>query len=301
MGPRQWYDAQVVLWLVLLVACVTQAAKVVRRRQSYSKNRRRVIVIFLAAASVIVIVYGSDEPYQLGEPVMLHKMPTVHRTWKNIHKFPVPKVEWERLGFQVRDVDDKAMLEDVRNAGLEEIYRLLPNAASRADLWRLVVVHTFGGWYADADVFPRPGIAVLGKTRDLVMLNEACGFSSVSRFKTYVGLSSIMHAPQYKNSIFAAPQGWSGLAKTISMVRERVNANSDTQRWSQQVLMDITGPGVLTDAIEDLLFLDDKATVLPCSRQKDLYHHASMGSWRGGGSSIALQAEESGSSSEHLN
>lgn len=209
-------------------------------------------------------------------------MPTVYRMWKNLSDFPVKGEQWEKLGFRVIDVDDNGAYDDVRRAGFAGVWNKLPNYAAKADLWRYIILFKNGGWYADADVIPLAGLTAVSKIHDTVLFNEACGSKWFNLLKYYIGLSTITRAPQFKQSIFAAPRAWPPLISTLQLLKQRVEA-AGTRQWHDEDVINFTGPGVFTDAVMywyKKLIENSRAAVFFCSEQKQLFKHLGMGTWR---------------------
>lgn len=234
----------------------------------------------LAALSVLLlfVATGSDERVVLGRFEHVPK-PVVHRTYNFAGTPTVSAAEWRAAGFVVDDADDDAARGLVAALGFGDVYDRLPNGASRADLYRYAVVYERGGWYADQDVHPSPGLLSLARTRAHVFFHEACGWCVVNALKHRMGLSTITRAPQYKNSLFAAPPGWPALRLTMDAVRHRLNAHAGP--WTEADVINVSGPGVLTDVLQMLRAIGANVTLVPCSRQRSLFLHESVGSWRG--------------------
>lgn len=239
-----------------------------------------VIAAVFAIVSMAAYLTGSDEHADVGVLATVTGPPVVHRTHGG-HP-PVPASAWEDIGFVVHDADDAAARRAVEEWGSDvlAVYDELPNNASRADLYRYVAVHTNGGWYADADVEPLPPMHDLAMTRDTVLFHEACGRHWVTRLKRDLGVSTILRAPQYKNSVFAAPAGWAPLKMAVdkAVVRARRHVGTYTERD----VIEVTGPAVLTDAIELYTATNPTSnpTLVACAGQH-FFTHYSLGSWRG--------------------
>lgn len=224
----------------------------------------------------MVICFSGVEPQQEGHP-SLRSTPTVFRMWENISSMPVPAEKWKRAGFVVRDFSHDSAEELVASAGLGAVWNSLPHYASKADLFRLVAISKFGGWYADADIVPLSQISFLGERYKLVLFNEACGFMWFNKFKRFVGLSTITRAPQYRNSLFAAPKNWRPLRAAILMLES--NVLNVPQPWSVPDVIEATGPGLLTKAVS--LFPEDlkQATIVSCAAQSKQLKHLGLRTW----------------------
>lgn len=204
--------------------------------------------------------------------------PVVYRMWRDLKTFPVPGAKWKDLGFRVVDFDHKAAYEVVAAEGYGDLWKQLPNYAAKADLFRYAIVNARGGWYADADVLPLPGLAAVANNFDTVLFHEACGFALVNWLKYRLGLSTVTHAPQWRASLFAAPKGWRPLASALKMLPHRLRQHSSGKAWEKVEQIDITGPGLLADAIIENEPLPDAMRV-PCNAQKALFDHAGLHTW----------------------
>jgi len=227
---------------------------------------------------ILIIMFGHDEVATDGRrtaPGVPH--PVVYRMWRNLSTFPAPAAMWEGLGFRVVDFDHDTALEVVAGAGYRDVWEQLPNYAARADLFRYIIINAHGGWWADADVLPLPGLAVVANNFDTVLFHEACGFSLINRLKFKLGMSTVTHAPQWRCSMFAAPKGWAPLGSALEMLRHRLQRHS-SGGWTKSAQIDITGPGLLTDAINAYKPASD-AKRIPCNMQQSLFNHIGLGTW----------------------
>lgn len=223
--------------------------------------------------------FNDNDKFFGGEPIY---MPTVYRMWKNLSYFPVKAERWRELRFRVIDVDHDGAYYDVRRAGFADVWNKLPNYAAKADLWRYITLFKNGGWYADADVIPLAGLAAVSKIHDTVLFNEACGSKWFNLLKYYIGLSTITRAPQFRLSIFAAPQAWPPLISALQLLKQRVETMG-TRKWQNTDNINLTGPGLFTDAIMHwyrTLIQNSTAVLFFCSEQKQLFKHLGMGTWR---------------------
>ena len=244
------------------------------------------LVCGLCVLFVVWAVFsGSDETEQPGT-LTICKRPVVHRTYAGQPR--VPAEVWESLGFVVDDASDEQARTLVAEWGGETLaaYDALPNGAARADLYRYAVVYKRGGWYADADVHPLSAMQDLAATRDLVLFHEACGRFWFNRLKRDLGQSTIMRAPQFKNSAFAAPGGWEPLKIAIEKAVRRARRHEGL--YTEADVIEVTGPGVLTDAIQlhGAVNPNRDATIVPCAKQR-YFVHDKAGSWRGAATNTA--------------
>ncbi|CAF3108642.1 unnamed protein product, partial [Rotaria sp. Silwood2] len=87
----------------------------------------------------------------------------IHQTWKNnnLSTYPINNShsEWKRLypNYKIRlwtDEDIDELISEDHYKNLYNIYKEYPYSIQRADLSRLIILHSQGGIYADLDVFP---------------------------------------------------------------------------------------------------------------------------------------------------
>jgi len=239
---------------------------------------------FVATFIWAVMMFEHDEVAVEGRRAAVQD-PVVYRMWRNLSTFPVPGAMWEEAGFRVVDFDHDTAFKAVAAAGFGDLWEQMPKGdySARSDLFRLLIIHARGGWYADADVWPLPGLAAVANNFDTVLFHEACGFSLMNRLKVKLGLSTVTHAPQWRFGLFAAPKGWPPLGSAVGIMRHRVRKNGNGKAWTGPAMtkaehIDIVGPGVFTDGITENEPLPD-AKRLPCNTQGTLFIHNGMGTW----------------------
>lgn len=232
------------------------------------------VVACVAALHLFVLETDKDSP---GVMTRVTK-PIVHRSWKNLSTFPVSRTMWENLGFTVYDYNDTAAFAIVARNGYGREWRQLTSFAAKTDLFRYVILYEQGGWWADADMVPKSGIRMLGLTRSMVLFHEACGYLWFNRVKFACGLSTVTHAPQYKNSLLAMPAKSPILLTALQLLRLRV-ADHGGQRWSVVNVIDTTGPGLLTAAVELHPGEVRQGAIVGCKSQYRYMHHLGLRTW----------------------
>jgi len=225
---------------------------------------------------------GSDEVALSGHNVHAATL-RVHRFWEDGGvggKPAIPASDWESHGFVVHDYDNASASLIVARHSLEvlDLYNRLPNWSARSDLFRYVVLYEHGGWWADTDVKPTPRMAELAARHNLVFFHEACGRRALNRLKKKLGLTSISRTTQLKTAIFATKRAWKPLLGVIDLVQRRAWDHHGI--YSEEDVVDITGPGALTDAVLDAL-VDDGASLVTCAESKSYFEHLGLGLWRG--------------------
>lgn len=233
-------------------------------------------MISVAALITLTVLFGDNEPYQDGIPCVDCDQPVVYRMWKNRTSFPVAGRWWSLLGFTVLDFDHDQAYELVEMHGYGDTWQRLPNYASKADLFRLVALYHYGGWYADADMKPQPLLQRLAAKYHVVIFNGACGWMAINKLKYNLGLSTVTHAPQFRCEIFAAPKQWPPLLTALTTLRANSNI---TRPWTVANQIDFSGPGLFTDSILQHEEEYPKANVIKCSKQGVYFRHLRLHSW----------------------
>lgn len=229
---------------------------------------------------------------------------------------------WRALGLEARLADDARCRRDFALAaerlslpGALQLYDAAPTPVLRADLWRLAVVLLEGGIYADADVQPlsrlrsmlaaassRPASDSHGpphrsgpKEIGLILFIENWSFipDSLGRAAIALGLTDFARFPQYRNCIFAAAAPAHPLLESaLRLALERLSAELARREGDGQPertpadarVLELTGPGLLTDAARAFLAERGPADVLFIDRGTgtSLFIHAGVGSWKQG-------------------
>ena len=242
--------------------------------------RHDIVLGLFAATAMIYYFVGTDEMMLFGASEYVGS-PQVHRFWEGSDSAPaVPASHWTALGFVVHDHGNASAYAVIRrhDPRLLAVYDRLPNWSARSDLFRYVVLYEEGGWWADADVEPTQTLAVIAAVNRLVFFHEACGRVVANRMKRVLGLTSISRTTQLKTAIFAARRGWPPLLFVITIVRRRESAHVGP--YTEEDVVDITGPGALTDgALVSLI--DAGAKLVQCSESSLYFKHFGLGLWRG--------------------
>ena len=110
------------------------------------------------------------------------------------------------------------------------LYKGLPLAVMRADLWRYCVIYKYGGIYADVDTILKCSPEMFIMDKDLVISAE--------------------HSDHLCQWVFAAPPGSPILKNIIDMVVHRISLGIHPEK---HFVLNTTGPGVFTAAIIDYL------------------------------------------------
>lgn len=114
----------------------------------------------------------------------------------------------------------------------------------KADIFRYLVLWSYGGYYADADVEPAKAIADWEVPEDTSLL---VGYEFGHRFPEWQRAEiKFGRTEQFQQwFIVSAPQN-PVLLRCLQMIRERFT-------WKIQSTLDLTGPGVFSDAVHEFL------------------------------------------------
>lgn len=200
---------------------------------------------------------GRSAPRRLLQQVLLHQtshsmnMSVVEVAWQD---------SWRDLGFEVRLADDARCREDLLTlAAVTGIgaylttYDALETGVQRSDMWRYAVLYLHGGIYADIDVVAEPAIVELitsEAARPGIIFVESFPVPwPVSNLALALGLTDMVRLPQYRNCIMVAPEWHPALRATLDAIVMRANALSWHRSTEPARTLELTGPGVFTDAV----------------------------------------------------
>ncbi|CAI7638281.1 unnamed protein product [Penicillium manginii] len=152
--------------------------------------------------------------------------------------------------------------------GLSTLYQAYPHHVLRADLLRYLILWYYGGYYADTDVFPARSIKSCPSLQKSVFKTDVPDISLVVGIEIDEPFASPqkMHDWHWVRSYgfiqytMFAPRQFSPLLREIIV---RVLSHSKRHldesnvflgpRYNELTTLEITGPGVFTDAILDVL------------------------------------------------
>lgn len=183
--------------------------------------------------------------------------------------------------------DDEAGFEFVKEylpAHLQA-YKDFPQKVQRTDFLRLALVYVFGGFYMDLDILP---IQPLDSLTDLSLVLAEEMTISEARQKAL----NLKYRIRIANYMFGGTSGHPFIRSVIDSMALR----SSMAVTSQQEVLDITGPGLLTDtywdnvdAYQDITLLRNQGQyyVMPDGRREpclfgDYAVHLHTGTWRKG-------------------
>ena len=140
--------------------------------------------------------------------------------------------------------DDEMGEQFVRETFPEYItqYKSLTHNVQRTDFLRLALVYGLGGFYMDMDVFPlKPLDELLSHS---LVLAEELTVSEETRKEL-----NLKYCIRIANFMFGGQAGHPLLRRVIDELAKRYNVEVE----SQQKILDVTGPGLLTDMYWDNL------------------------------------------------
>lgn len=208
---------------------------------------------------------------------------------------------WRRLGFEVRTADDAQVRDDVcrlvRETGRADFLRVfdgLETSIQRSDVWRYAILYLDGGVYADIDVVAHAPIAellVADTSRPLVFTESLPLFdwlphAVVGRVGTLalsLGLTDLVRLPQRRNCLMAAPRRDRLMLRTLELVVARFDSARGKPLAPEPTrTLELTGPGVYTDAVQAEREAHGGARLRFVSRLEGLryFEHVAQGSWK---------------------
>lgn len=170
--------------------------------------------------------------------------------------------------------------------GLASIYHSYPHFVQRSDLLRYLILWYYGGYYADMDVFPVQPIKQCPAMLDTVFNKANPDISlvlGVEIDEPFASSEKMDHWHWVRRYGFLqytiyAPRRFSPLlreviVRVISHTKQHLDRSSILfgPRYSELATLEITGPGVFTDAILDVLSdsLPDSHPLVVQSSQAD--------------------------------
>ncbi|KAJ5359680.1 uncharacterized protein N7496_012093 [Penicillium cataractarum] len=152
--------------------------------------------------------------------------------------------------------------------GLSSLYHSYPHHVLRADLLRYLILWYFGGYYADTDVFPARSIKQCPSLRNSVFqidnpdISLVVGieidepFASPKKMRdwhwvrSYGFIQYTMYAPRRFSPLLREV-----IVRVLSHTKRHIDESNIFlgARYNELTTLEITGPGVFTDAILDVL------------------------------------------------
>lgn len=152
--------------------------------------------------------------------------------------------------------------------GLAKLYHAYPHHVLRADLLRYLILWYYGGYYADTDIFPKQSIKSCPSLENSVFQTDNPDISLVVGVEIDEPFASPqkMHDWHWVRSYgfiqytMFAPRRFSPLLREVIVrVLSHTKRHLDESnvflgaKYNELTTLEITGPGVFTDAILDVL------------------------------------------------
>ena len=236
-------------------------------------------------------------------------LPVLHQTVKNLVLTQEQlqwRASWIRLGFRVRTADNAQARRDIvrmvdmtGDSRLLRVYDALETNVQRSDVWRYAILWLEGGIYADIDVYAHPPITSLVQSSPGVIFTESLPLfdwmpSMVARGISFValhlGLTDLVRLPQRRNCIMLAPKRHPLMLHTLQRIVAKFEAEHHlAPRPEPTHTLELTGPGILTDALNELVAAHgglavglDALRIRLVSRFDGMqyFQHVAQGTWK---------------------
>ncbi|KAJ5882964.1 uncharacterized protein N7473_009850 [Penicillium subrubescens] len=200
--------------------------------------------------------------------IMLGQNPSAEMRSDDSLKFEKKNSEWKYSLVTTEWADEFVSITLASIPGLASLYHSYPHHVLRADLLRYLILWYFGGYYADTDIFPATSIKQCPSLRNSVFktdnpdislvvgieIDEPFASSQKMRdwhwVRSYGFIQYTMYAPRRFSPL---------LREVIVRVLSHTKRHKDESniflgaRYNELTTLEITGPGVFTDAILDVL------------------------------------------------
>jgi mannosyltransferase OCH1-like enzyme len=147
-----------------------------------------------------------------------------------------------------------------------QVYKNLPRKVMQADMWRLLILHHYGGVYLDMDVECKKPIEQWGESFGIIKLNGSNWSTSAKATNNDGGddrqLIQLMAGIEFEHSQFtnwaiAANPNHPILYKAVEMIVQRAStlpslagpANSNTTKLNDDEVIQMSGPKLFSAAI----------------------------------------------------
>jgi len=193
--------------------------------------------------------------------------------------------------------DDEDMEQDIiklseltGNTEFQQTYSQLDGPVQKSDFWRYAKLYLEGGIYADVDVVALPEIVsliqqFLQTNKELIVFVE--NFWFFGWFGLVFRLDSMVRYPQYRQCIMVAKRSNEQVFLTaLTIITEKVKSGTTSTLTEPSRTLELTGPGVYTDAVNSYCFAagKDAEKCLVIYRYKGFifFHHVGTASWKNG-------------------
>lgn len=154
-----------------------------------------------------------------------------------------------------------------------DIYAAIPRGAAKSDLARMVTLYVRGGHYADLDV--------RFKTIPPIQENRVIVYSELSYTPPFVGLANYAISSSPKHPF---------ILMVINEISNRVLKMKGKEKWTEQDVLNTTGPNVLSDVYkawkekkEELFRTESvnyRVSKLGFKTSRSILIHEAAGTWR---------------------
>ncbi|KAJ5286604.1 hypothetical protein N7478_002290 [Penicillium angulare] len=218
-------------------------------------------------------LHGSENPPDIIWQMLLKDMPTMHKTTSQIRGDDSLQMEQQNSEWAYKLVNGQWAEEFVTITlstipGLAKLYHSYPHYVHRSDLLRYLILWYYGGYYADIDARPVQSIKKCPKMQDSLFGSDDPDVSLVLGIEIDEPFASAeeMHYWHWvrrygflQYSIYA-PRRFSPLlreviVRVLSHTKRHIDESSIFlgPQYNELTTLEITGPGVFTDAILDVL------------------------------------------------
>ncbi|KAJ5480107.1 hypothetical protein N7530_005616 [Penicillium desertorum] len=196
-------------------------------------------------------------------------LPGVSQRSDDSIQFEKKNPEWKYKLVQA-DWADKFIFETLESIpDIARLYKSYPHSVHRGDLLRYLILWYYGGYYVDLDVYPARSIKTCPSLRDSIFKDDTVntnvslvvGIEIDEPFASPQKMRDWHWARRYGFIQYAiyAPRRFSPLLREIIVrVLSHTKQRADRSyfwsgRYNEMDTLEITGPGVFTDAILDVL------------------------------------------------
>jgi mannosyltransferase OCH1-like enzyme len=147
-----------------------------------------------------------------------------------------------------------------------DIYAAIPRGVSKSDLARMVTLYVRGGHYADLDV--------RFKTTPSIQQNRVIVYSELLYVPPFVGLANYAISSSPKHPF---------ILMVINEISNRVLKMKDKEKWTEQDVLNTTGPNVLSDVYKAWNKRKEegyRVSKLSFKTSRSILIHEAAGTWR---------------------
>ncbi|KAJ5901508.1 hypothetical protein N7495_002036 [Penicillium taxi] len=196
--------------------------------------------------------------------ILLGKTPTPEQRGEDSLNLEAANAEWKYKIVTSEWAEEFVTITLSSIPGLASMYHSYPHNVLRSDLLRYLILWYYGGYYADMDVFPKRTIKSCPSLQHSVFAPEHTNVSLV----VGIEIDEPFASPQKMRNwhwvrsygfiqyTMYAPHRFSPLLREVIVrVLSHTKSNKSIifRKYSEMTTLEVTGPGVFTDAILDCL------------------------------------------------